>query len=537
MPGKVFVKQTSLVVVTALVALNTSAGEKEQVKALLSDSLRIYNKLEEIKTQKKEATEKLDERLNTLRLKIKLLKGPVFDEERIRHYKDDIALAENVIAKHKAAIEFDKLTDSNERAKLAEKYEKERRRILAEELRAAKPFNKRINTIKKEVEDKQKIFEEVMKEYIRWPKEDYPAIVRTEIRAKYHAGSVTYEWWDTEHKHQAFCLAWIKLKEGPPPEDDAEMLDDKFHVVKLWPQSIEVQAGYCSVSFNIRDPEQWGKDKMGRYIRDFVDLDGLARIDPADGNGRLDELARGSLACSKRYRKIIYEKDDVVKPLTAERVKVKGLKAILQKPPADSEQLRKHREQIDFWAKERQDYRIRLEIGTLENPAERAALLKKLQADKDEIEVEKRSIEKPYNDKMRAMSRGLRKKDPLLNDAMKVYFLRPADGYEGLSEMSTSAMFLKAKITCSWKDKNGDTACSAIFFLRNQPSIPDNAKMLDNRYYLDMGGGMKDYIWLWIGNIHVYFNVKKKEWRGTEEIDQIVKKFVDLSGLGKISVF
>ena len=538
MSRKVFGKQASfLTAIAVLIVLNTFAAEEPEVKALLSDSLLVYNKLEQIKTKKKEAVGELNERLSTLRLKIKLLKEPVFDEEKIWHYKDNIAFSEDQISVNKAGIEFSKITDPNERTKLAQQYDDQRKRILAEELLAAKPFNKRIDALAKETEGKQKIFEEVTKEYFRWPKKDYPAIVRTEIKAKFHAGSVTYEWWDAEHKHQAFCYAQIKLTDPRPPQDNAEMLNDKFCIVRLWSQSIEVWVGCFSVQFNMRDPQWWGEEKMRRYIRDFVDLEGLARIDPDSGKEPADELVRGSLACSKRYRKIVNEKRDAVKPLTNKRVKVKQFKARLKKPPADSEQIRKDQDMIDHWGKECQSYRTRLEIGTLEDSDERTVLLETLHADQDKLKAEKRSIEKPYNDQMEVLTRGLKAKNPLLNNAMKIYFRTELDDYEDLGEMITRATFSKAKITCSWEDRKGDTVCSAIFFLRNHPPVPDDAEMLDNQYYVDSGGDKSDFIWLWIGNFHVYFDIKKEDWLQTERVDQIVKKFIDLSGLEKISMF
>ena len=537
MSGKVFSKQVSLVTtITFLIVLNTFAVENPEVKALLADSLRVYNEVEQIEAQKKAASKELSEKRSTLRSKINMLENSVFDEERVRHCRDNIAFAENQIAIRKAAIEFAKIADPDKRSELVQKYENQRKKILAEELLAGKPFKKQIDALKKQTERQQKLFEEVMKAFYRWPKKEYPAIVRTEVRSQFHAGNVRYEWWDAEHKHQAFCYATIKFTDNLLPQKDIEILDDKFHVTSLWPQMIEVRAGCFSVHFSIRDSDLWGREKMRRYISEFVDLDALAKIDYDGSSSPTDDLMRDSLAYSKKYRKIINEKNDIVKPLTAERVKVKQLKGILKPPPADSEQIRKEKDQIDYWAKECQSYRTRLEICTIKDPNERAALLKTLSVDKEKLDAEKKSIEKPYYDKKKALTRGLKVKDQVLNDVMKVYFHDQPDGYEDIGEMSTRAIFYRGRITCSWNDKNGDTACSAMFSLRNRPSVPDDAQMLDNRYYVDAGGGTKNFIWLWTGNIHVYFNIKDKDWQGTEEIDQIIKKFIDLSGLEKISV-
>lgn len=529
-----FAKQALLIpLATLFITLHTFGAENLQTKELLSESLHIYNELEQIKTQKNEATEELNESLKTLRLKINALKEPIFDQARIRHYKNNIGFAEDQIAVHEAAIEFATITDPQKRAELAQTYDKQREKILTEELQAAKPFSKRIDALEKETEGRQKIFAEAMKPFFRWPKEGYPAIVRTEIKAEYHAGTVTYEWWDAENTHQAFCYAQIKLTDKTPSNNN-KMLDDTYSITRLWAQTIEVQANCFKVILTMRNPDLWGDEKMRGYIKEFVDLDGLAQINPVDGKKQTEELIRGSLAYAKKYQKIRNEKMDIVKPLTDERVKTKYLISILKDPPIDNDQIRKEKEQIDFYLKERQGYQTRLEAGTLEGTAERTALLKTLQADKKKLDAQKRSTGKPYLEKKQALTRGLKEKDALLSDALKDYFHAHPEGFEGLGEMVIQTSFSRAEMSCSWTDAQDETVCWAILYLRNY----DDRNKIDNHTSIGgTGGGDRDFVWLWIGNIRLYFQSKNEDHLQTEPIDRLVKKFIDLSGLEAISVF
>jgi len=175
----------------------------------------------------------------------------------------------------------------------------------------------------------------------------------------------------------------------------------------------------------------------------------------------------------------------------------------------------------------------RLKVGMVTNPNERAARIVKLEAEKKQLDAEKRKIAGPYEDKIKELRRGLKDKEAALDEALKKYFLTGGNTYAGVTEISTKTTFYTGRTSCSWKDADGNTLCSALLYLRNRPAIPKDARMLDGAYYISNSG--TNFIWVWMGNFHVYFRVKKSQWQGKEKVPETLKHFVDLPGLAKIN--
>jgi hypothetical protein len=367
-----------------------------------------------------------------------------------------------------------------------------------------------------------------MKSYCLLPAKNYPSVTATSVDAGFCSGATTYKWLDKDNKQLGW--AWISIKERPAFESNVEKLDNKFFVTKYLPGNIEVWAGNFHVDLYATKTEWYGKEQIAKLIKDFVDLEGLAEISrDGDSNGP-GTLVKDSLACSKRYRIIQKERRPAVKPLTDERVKVKAFIRRLKNPPADNEQLKKDKREIDHWKKELETYQSRLETGTITDPNERAATLAKLEAEKKKLYAEKRKITKPYDNQYKELTRGLRDKNQLLSDAMKGFFLKGQGRFEGISEITTKANFSKAMISCVWKDNEGNNLCHAQLQLRKPPEVPKGAKMLDGAYYISDGGD-HNFIWVWADDFLVYFNVNEKEWLEQEKIGEILKSFLDLPRL------
>jgi len=528
---------TVQVAIIFLVAASACASEDADVNALVSQSLHTYNQFEKIRGRMKAATSDLDERLRPIRAQIRWFKKPVPDDEGIHDININITFCKYQISTHEAYIEAARITDPKERARLVDKYEADRERILEEELNAGKPFRKRIDKLKQEFKDKQKPFDKAMKTYCLSPGSKYPTVASTYVSTPFHTGVLRYRWLDSDNKQLA--LARISLKDKPTVKDDAEMLDNKFYVSTFYVSehlpNIEVWAGYFHVNFNITKAEWWRKEKIAELIKDFIDLDGLAKIDPTRNDSSLNALAMASLACSKRCYRISRERRDTTGWLTAERVKVKNLKSRFKKPPADSEQLNKDRQSIDQYKKDLKVLQNRLKVGMVTNPNERAARIVKLEAEKKKLDAERRKMAGPYEDKIRKLTDGHKIKDSLLNDAMKLYFLKGENGYENISEITTKAIFYKGTINCNWRDADGKLLCSVLLEVRNRPAIPKDARMLDGLYYISSSALHLNVIEVWVGNFHIIFSVQKQEWLRKEKVAEVLKHFVDLPGLTKIN--
>jgi len=524
---------TVQVAIIFLVAASACAVEDADVSTLISQSLKTYNQFEKIMGEMKAATSDLDKQLKPLRVEIKRFKKPAFDDERIRDINRNITFYRNQISTREAYIEAARITNPKERARLVDKYEADRKRILEEELDSRKPFRKRIDKLQKEFEDKQKPFDKAMKAYCLLPKSKYPALASTYVSTPFYTGTLTYKWRDSNNKQLAF--AWISLKDKPVIKDNAEMLDDTFYVSSHSSISIKVWAGHFHVNFNLTKQEWWGKEKITGLIKDFIDLEGLAKVDPTRSDSSLNALAMGSLSCSKRYHRISRERSDATSQLTAERVKVKMLKTRLKKPPADSEQLNKDRNLIDFYKKELKSSQARLEVGTIADPNERRAMIVKLEAEKKKLGAEREKIAGPYEDKIKKLRRGLKDKEAALDEALKKYFLTGGNADAGVTEISTKTTFYEGRTSCSWKNADGKLLCSALLELRNRPVIPKDARMLDGLYYISSSALHLNVIEVWVGNFHIIFSVQKQEWLRKEKVAEVLKNFIDLPGLAKIN--
>lgn len=507
------------------------------VNDLAAESLMLYKKVEAINSDMKAATGDLDKRLKYVRYRIRRLKEPVLDDKKLKNCLNNIDRYKRWIAEREACIKLAKITDVNERAELLKKYDADRKRLLAEEMAAGQPVRERIDELRQEVKDKEAPFEKAMKPYCLSPGQNYPAVAITMVSAQYYKGFVRYYWRDAAGNKQ-LASATIELKEKPAIKENAEMLDGTFYVSDNWPDSIVVWAGYFRIKFVPQKAAWRGREKIAKIVGDFIDLKGLAKIDATRSDNRLNALARGSLACSKkyaaRYTAIDPERRKAAKELLAERLKVKALMSRLRKPPADSDQLTKDRQTIEHFEEELKRCQARLDIGRITDPNKRAAMMRNLKAEKKKLDAEKRKITSPYDEKIRMLTGGLKEKDSALNKAMKQYLLKGGNAYSGVTDISTDSKFSKAAITCHWKDANGDMVCFGELRIRDRPLIPEGTGMLDGLYYISEGGGNWINIWLWAGNFHVFFQIEKKQWRGKEKVGEMLKHFVDLKGLAKI---
>jgi len=504
------------------------------VNDLAAESLKVYKKVQAVSAEMKAATSDLSNRLRDVRYRLKWFKEPAFDDEKVKYDLDNINQYKRWITTREACIKLAKITDANERAGLLEKYDADRKRLLAEELAAGQPFREKIEQLKEEVKDKEAAFDKAMKSYCLLPGQNYPAVAGTSAVALYHAGRLTYKWLDTDSKQLA--LAWITLKDKPVVKENAETLDNTFYVSEHSSINIVVWAGYFRINFVPQKADWRGREKIAKIVKDFIDLKGLAKIDATRNDSTLNALAMGSLACSKKYAAIVSERRDATKELLAERLKVKALIGRLRKPPAGSDQLKRDRQTIVDFEEGLELGQARLEVGRITDPKERAAMIVKLGAQKKKLDAAKRKIARPYKDKIKELTGGLKDKNSALNKAMKLYLLKGGNAYAGVTNISTDAKFSKAAITCHWKDANGGTLCFGELRIRDRPLIPEGARMLDGLYYISEGGEDWINIWVWAGNFHVFFKIEKKQWQGKKRVGEMVKQFVDLKGLAKINV-
>lgn len=104
-------------------------------------------------------------------------------------------------------------------------------------MEAGKPFRKRSDKLKDEIKDKQRVFDKAMKHYCFSPGTNYPDVAGKTASAQYYNGFLTYRWLDADGKQLVWAL--ITMHDRPVIKD---------------------------------------KEKIAELIKDFIDLDGLAKI-------------------------------------------------------------------------------------------------------------------------------------------------------------------------------------------------------------------------------------------------------------------
>jgi hypothetical protein len=521
---------TVQIAIIFLVVASACAVENADVSALISQSLKTYKQLEKFNGPMKAATNGMGEQLILIQAQIHWLKQPVPDDKEIYDINSNITIYKSQISTFEAYIEAARITDPKERARLVDKYEADGKRILEEVLDAGKPFKKRIIKLKKEFEDKQKPFEKAMKAYCLSPGSNYPTVASTYVNTTFHTGWLTYKWLDSNNKQLAY--AWISLKDKPVIKDNSEMLDNKFYVSSHRADRIGVWAGHFLVNFKSTKQEWQGKEKIAELIKYFIDLEGLAKIDPTRRDGSLNAFAMASLACSKRYHRISREQNDATGHLTAERVKVNNLISRFKKPPADSEQLTEDRRLMGSFKEGLKMFQIRLKAGMVTNPNERKARIVQLEAEKKQLVAEREKITRPYYDKRKKFVNEFKDQEAALNEALKKYFLKGGNAYPGVAEISTQTIFYRGCTYCIWKDADGERLCNGLLAWRNKPAIPKDARMLDGLYYIS--DNSTRFIKVWAGRFHVYLEVYKSQWLGKDKVAEALKHFIDLAGLAKI---
>jgi hypothetical protein len=521
---------TVQIAIIFLVAASACAAENADVSSLMSQSLKTYNQFEKIRGQMNAATSNVDERLMLIQAQKGWFKKPVPDDEEKRDINKDIRIHKNQISWFEARIEAAGITDPKERARLVDKYEADRKRLYGKELDAGKPFRERIDKLKKEFEDKQKPFDKDMKAYCLLPQSKYPDLASTDVSTTFHTGTLTYKWLDSDNKPLA--RARISLKDKPVIKDNSEMLDDKFYVSFHWTKKIDVWAGHFRVSFEPTKREWQEKEKIVEIVKDLIDLEGLAKIDPTRNDSSLNSLAMAGLACSKRYYRISREQSDTTGHLTDARERIENLKSSFQKPPADSEQLAEDRRLLGLYKNGLKKPLKRLEVGMVTNPNERKARIVELEAEHKKLWVEREKIAGPYYDKTRKIANGFKDQEAALNEVLKKYFLTGENAYPGIAEMSIETTFYNGRTLCIWKDADGKLLCIGSLLLRNKPAIPEDTRMLDGIYYIKDSG--TNFILVWAGRFQVFLKVFKSQWRGKDKVAEVLKHFIDLAGVAKI---
>jgi len=271
---------TKKILVAFIIAASVGSTAYANVNDLASEALSVYNRLHKLETQKKEATGQQKKRLRDIESQIKKLCPETIvsynrkiqqNYERIEQYKITIAELQSKIA------EYEKENPNPNKLKV-DKLNTEFCKLSDEHRKIVKPFNEQISKAKQVPNKMNDAYEEAMSKYCLKPGNDFAEVAKTKVTSKMERDMISYYWEDAKGKKVAW--AHVRLRDKPKIPAKAKMLDNTYYMTGHSNGSIWVWAGHFQVAFIMTKPEWKEKENMPKAIKSFVDLKGLAKINP-----------------------------------------------------------------------------------------------------------------------------------------------------------------------------------------------------------------------------------------------------------------
>ena len=261
--------------VAVFAASHSASGD---VAKLAAESLKTYKAMEAIGAEMRLASNGITGRVRAIESLVRDAGKPAPGPDKIEEYQREIRRLEQQVDHLKLKMEMAKITDAERREARVEELKTELKQLRAKEREVTRPFNDEMNRLKAEEKGRCEQFTEAMERFCRIPGEAYPDVVKTEVHATFHSAFTSYSWRDAEDKQ----LVWahVRLRDKPKVPKNPQMLDGAHYIMSCSHQSIWVWAGHFQVAFMMQKKEWQGAEKVEKALKCFIDVDGLAGIDP-----------------------------------------------------------------------------------------------------------------------------------------------------------------------------------------------------------------------------------------------------------------
>lgn len=176
------------------------------------------------------------------------------------------------------------------------------------------------------------------------------------------------------------------------------------------------------------------------------------------------------------------------------------------------------------------------ELGELNAASERLDFRDDLEARSAAIRAQIIDIERPFRDRMHAISSGSTADSERFSRELKPYFLPPSDAFSGVVPDNVRFTTHMAFGSVEWFDDAGEKVAWAHIRLRRDSEVTtlDRNDLLDGRYPVRTLSN--DSIWLWAGNFLVTFVAVDPALEHKDALRAAVGDFVDLQGLAEINI-
>ncbi len=273
---------STVLFVLLIVVVPAGQAVSDEVNDLAAESLAVYQRVEEIKARKGDATREQTKRITEINSRRKELRPEIVQkyQRRIEQFTVQIERVKEKIAQLQGKIEAFEKADPDEMKAQDTRLSGELGDLQAEQRRLALPFDEQIETVKRTVSGKKEAYEQAIGKHILIPGKPYAEVAKRYVLAPFGGTIIACNWKNAEGKD----LAWshIRLRDKPAIHSRLPRLDETFLVTSHSNDRIWVWAGHFQVIFVVKKKEWQGKENVAEAVKAFVDLKGLAEIDATE---------------------------------------------------------------------------------------------------------------------------------------------------------------------------------------------------------------------------------------------------------------
>jgi hypothetical protein len=275
----VIFNQTKRIAFVLVVIAFAAQRVYSDVNDLAAESLKLYKQVEAINAEKEAAAGKERKRIKEIEKLLRELNPEIIQKytRQIQQYTAQIEDLKRRIADLEHKIEKVKNADPESRRAEKARLETQISELRAREREIARPFNDRIEDLKRTTPEKKAAYQKAMEKYCLIPGKQYGEVIGTHVSATLGDSIILYRW-NSGDRNQ---VAWAHLRLRDKPvilHPSAKKLDDTYYVTSHSDSSIWLWAGHFQICFVMCKEEWQGKEKIAEAIKHFVDLKGLAKI-------------------------------------------------------------------------------------------------------------------------------------------------------------------------------------------------------------------------------------------------------------------
>ena len=193
-----------------VIAVPAGRTVRGDVNDLAAESLGLYKRVQEIKAQRNEATREQSEGIRQIESRLNELRPKIIEKynSRIKNYTVEIELLKKKIAELQRKIDEFKNTDPEQRKAEESRLEAELGEVRAREQQLGKPFDDKIEQLKRIAGDKRAVFGKAIEEYCLIPGQQYGEVSGSSASATFGDGLISCRWNDANRKQ----VAWAHIR-------------------------------------------------------------------------------------------------------------------------------------------------------------------------------------------------------------------------------------------------------------------------------------------------------------------------------------